>query len=232
MATGDTLATLIEEVQYECGHVASPSAGQNLREHIKSRIRREYRRLYHDYNWRHLRSWVDIQLNAGQRYYDYPTGVTQETLIELYTYDGGQYLPVTDDLQVTDYGAFNSDDDVRSDPVLRFRPYGAAQIEVWPVPAGDDGHLRAVVKRAFNPLVDEDDTCDLDTDLIVLHVAAEITRKQDDKEAAVILARAQQHYDTLKNRQKATMRKFSMVGGPSPHAVGFSDKIIVGIERS
>ena len=53
----DTLATLIEEVQYELIQVASPAVGQNFREHIKARINREYRRLYEDFDWPDLIYW-------------------------------------------------------------------------------------------------------------------------------------------------------------------------------
>jgi hypothetical protein len=228
MATRDTLATLTEEVQYELGHVASPSAGQNFREHIKSRIRREYRRLYHDHNWRHLRARTDIAMVAGQRYYDYPEAAELETIIEMHVKWSGTWNPVTDDMCEMDYNAFDSDLGVRTDPIQKWRPYDVDQFEVWPLPASAYT-LRVVTKRPFTQLVEESDRCDLDTDLVVLHVAAELLRKQDDKEAALVLGRASQHYDTLKSRARASRRTINLAGGPNLRQTGFRDKIIVGV---
>lgn len=227
MATGATFATLIEEVQYEIGHVVSPAAGQNYREHIKSRIKREYRRLYHDHNWRHLREREDVVINAGQRYYDYPDGAELETIIEMYVRHGASWIPITDDFDDTDYNGMDSDEDVRSDPVQKWRPYGVDQFEIWPMPASATT-IRVIRKKPFEALTDEDDRCLLDTDVVVLHAAAELLRKQDDKEAALVLGRASQHYDTLKMRARASRRTVNMTGqGVSPRDP--RNKVFVGV---
>jgi len=236
MSTGDTLATLIEEVQYEVGQVASPAAGQNFREHIKARIRREYRRLYSDNNWRDLRRWgadTDVPVQAGQRYYDYPNGAALGNIIKMYAKWGNIWTPVADDLDPEDYNAFNSDLGVRTDPVQKWRPYNQTQFEVWPMPASNVSTLRFVYKAPFVPLVDESDRCLLDTDLVVLFSAAQVARRNSDKEADLILARAEQHKKTLQLREKGARRKINMASGgeDSPARVGFRDKIIVGVER-
>ena len=227
---GDMLATLVEETQYELLQVASPAAGQNFREHIKARIRREYRRLYHDYDWPHLIDWTDLLTQAGERYYDWPADAALDTTIEVWRQWGGTWSPVDRGIDPEHYNAFDSDDDTRSDPVLRWRPKGSAQIELWPVPSTDDLKLRFVVKTPFTPLVEEDDRCDLDTDLVVLHAAAQLARRHSSEDAAIILARAQQHYNTLKSRLIRKGNKVNFASGaPEAWRPGFSEKQRVGV---
>lgn len=232
MAVGDTLATLVEEVQYELSHVVTPAVGQNFRDHIKNRIRREYRRLYHDFNWRHLRRWTDLQIAAGQRYYDYPEGASVETITAVYVKWSGRFHPINDDLTVIDYNSHNSDDDVRVDPIQKWRPYGADQLEVWPLPASAVS-LRFEMKAPFEQMTEESDTCALDTDMVVLFVASELARRSDDKEAALLLARAQQHYDTLKLRSRGASKPVNLAGGGATPGrdIGFGGKTIIGVER-
>jgi len=194
---GDTLATLVEEVQYELDQVVSPAAGQNFREHIKNRIRREYRRLYHDFDWPDLRQWTDRGTSAGQRYYNWPTGLSLATVSDVFILWGDRYHKLERGIDPCHYNEYNSDQGARMDPTLRWSPYGQAQLEIWPIPASASS-LRFVGRRAFTPLVDEDDRCDLDTDLVVLFAAAKLAKTEDRK--VQLLAEAQAHYKTLKQR--------------------------------
>lgn len=229
MPTGDTLATLVQEVQYELSQVVTPAAGQNFREHIKNRIRREYRRLYHDHNWRHLRKWTDVPLSAGQRYYNYPAGVTVETVIEIYVQWGIEWLPITDSLIPEMYNGMNSDLGQRSDPVQRWRPYSDTQLEVWPLPAAASSHLRFVHKAPFAALVDESDRCALDTDLVVLFAASRLAGRSDEKEAARLDADARSHYATIKARSHAAT-KANLAGGGEASPRDPRNRTIVGVE--
>jgi len=208
---GDTLATLVEEVQYELNQVVSPAAGQNFREHIKNRIRREYRRLYNDFNWPELRSWSDKSTSAGQRYYNYPTGVELKTVQDVYVLWGDRYHRIERGIEPHHYNAYNSDQGARLDPTLRWAPYGPTQVEIWPIPASASS-LRFVAKRAFAQMVDEDDRCGLDTDLVVLFSAAALTK--NDGEKVELLARAQAHYSALKQRLTRGNVKINFARGP------------------
>lgn len=226
---GDTLATLVEEVQFELVQVASPAAGQNFREHIKARIRREYRRLYQDHNWPDLIEWFTTETSAGERYYDFPSGVTLETTLSIHQKYGGVWSdPLERGITPQDYNAFDSDAGVRADPVQRWRPR-AGQIELWPMPASNDVPLLFVAKRPFTQLVDEADVCDLDTDLVVLFSAAQLARRYNDAEATLILGRATTHYDTLKSRKSRGALKVNFAGGDPPRRIGFRDKTIIGV---
>lgn len=226
---GDTLATLIEEVQYELVQVASPAAGQNFREHIKARIRREYRRLYDEHDWPDLIDWVAMTTSAGQRYYDFPAGASLDTTLAIHQKFGNIWSdPIERGVDPTLYNAFDSDANVRVDPIQRWRAKGT-QVEFWPMPASALP-LVFVAKRAFVPLVNETDRSLLDTDLVVLNAAAQLARRYNDQEAALILARATARMDTLKSRKSRGALKANFAGGGDPGVRhGFSDKTIIGV---
>lgn len=226
---GDTLATLIEEVQFELVQIASPAAGQNFREHIKARINREYRRLYHEHDWPELIDWYDLTTSAGERYYDFPENAALETTIAIYQKYGNIWNPaLVRGIEPEHYNAFDSDLNARSDPAQRWRPKGG-QIEIWPIPATETT-VRFVAKRPFVRLIEESDICDLDTDLVVLHAAAQLARRYNDQEANLILARATSHYDVLKSRKSRGALKANFAsGGDKPPRMGFADKTIIGV---
>jgi hypothetical protein len=114
-----------------------------------------------------------------------------------------------------DYTMFDSDAGIRSDPSLKWQPRGT-QFELWPIPATNNLTVRFFAKRPFTPLVDEADICDLDTDLIVLHAAAELARKYSEGDAPMLLARATQHYATLKTRNTRGARAVNFAAGGAP----------------
>lgn len=226
---GDPLATLIEDVQYELSQVASPAIGQQYREHIKNRINREYRRLYHDFDWPELCGWYTLETQAGEFLYDYPDDVTLQTTISVWRKHGNVWLQLDRGLSPDDYNVHDTEADARNDPAQKWQPRGT-QFELWPIPATDDLKILFVAKRPFTPLVAEDDICDLDTDLVVLHAAAEMARRSSPEEASLLLGRAQQHYGALKNRNgRGTLKVNFATGAPQAPGMGFSGKTIIGV---
>ena len=104
-------------------------------------------------------------------------------------------------------------------PVERWRIGEGERIEVWPVPAengdGDstrEGQLKVWGIRNLRPLVADDDRCDLDSELLVLFVAADLLVPVDKEEATRKLAAAEARY--LKMRGNLTPpRSFKLFGG-------------------
>ena len=113
----------------------------------------------------------------------------------------------------------------------RWQPRGT-QFELWPMPAANELPVRFVAKRPFTPLVDEADVCDLDTDLIVLHTAAELARRFNNDDANMLLGRAQQHYQSLKARNNRGAAKINFAAGGPRTQMGFANKTLIGIARS
>lgn len=227
-----TLAELIEEVQYEIGHSVSPAVGKNFREHVKNRIRREYRRLWHDFDWPHLKQRLYADLSAGQRYYDLPGGVGLEQVRAVWHKWGSSWNPLCRGVTLDEYNAHDSEAGVRCDPALRWEPCNN-QIEIWPIPASNGENSLAIeAQKAFTQLVEEEDVCELDSDLIVLHAAAELARRWNNADSAFLLSRANQHYNTLKaGAQKGALKINFADGAGQRQRFGTSDKIFIGVDR-
>lgn len=210
MQIGATLDELIEGVQLEIGHSTNPAVGVSFRETIAARIRREYRRLHADFDWPHLLDWQTEAVAPGDRYVDLPDGVELDRLVKVYhRHADTRWEPLRRTLGVEDYNEIDSDEDERDDPARKWRPKGTAQIEVWPIP-DRAGQLRYVCKAAPASLIEPDDTCDLDTDVLVLFASATLLFKAGKEEAGVTLQRARNVYEALRQRLQTGANKLSL----------------------
>ncbi len=119
-------------------------------------------------------------------------------------------------------------DPVRKWDILEEIDYtGAAvtKIEVLPVPETADT-LVLIGKRSLSALAVDADTADLDDQLIVRTVAAEMTAREKKRDSEAHSAAAQARFTRLKSRQNAGSGPFSMLGQPKPpHGV---DIVVTG----
>lgn len=237
MSTGVALSELIKEVQYEIGHAVSVTVGQQFRDHIAHRIRREYKRLYDDFSWPHLRVWADVNLAIGTKVYTLPSvgGVPLhlDNLEELYVKWGGLWTPLKRGIEINDYNALDSDLGVTSDPAAKWAPAttgSETQIEIWPLPASVYA-VRILAKKPFVQMAIEADTCALDDELVTLAAAAELLARQGAKEAPLVLAKAEGKYRTLKQRAQQGANKVSLVADDvDPRDP--RNRVFVGVERA
>ena len=80
MARGTSLGQLVTDLRAEVGHSLQPNLGKATRDVFINMLQRTQRRLWEDYSWPFLRITLDITINAGQRYYDVPDGLTFERI--------------------------------------------------------------------------------------------------------------------------------------------------------
>ena len=97
----------------------------------------------------------------------------------------------------------------------------AIKIEIFPVPASADTLILAG-KRSLSTLTSDSDTADLDDQLIVRTVAAELTAREKKRDSEAHSAAAQARFNALKKRLGAGRKPFSMlaaehVGRHPPH---------------
>ena len=206
MARGDTLGELLADVRAECRITTSVAQGQANENYLKRLIRRYYTQLYDDYEWpfkRILKSNARKTIAAGSRYYDFPTNIDLERIERVWYLDGGHWLPLERGIEPTDYSRYDSDSDVRADPMLKWDIYSDTQFEVWPMPASAGTVWVDGVKKK-NELTGNDDTCDLDGDMIVLFVAAEVLAATNQKDSQLKLQAAQSRRDQLRGRIAAS----------------------------
>lgn len=230
MPRGSTLESAVGDLKDEIRQTRAINLGIDNESALKRLIRRQQNLLYHAYDWPFLCSFQSIDLAAGQRYYDLPSGYSVEGLIEANVVYSGRPVPVARGIGFEEYAGFNSDDDERADPLLKWdvRAVGnAVQIEAWPIPSSNDQVLWFKCKRDLRQLVEDSDVLDLDDDLIVLFAAAEILAHQKSADAKVKADMAATHFQRLKGRVTGGSEPVKIGGGADrPRAHGTT--IVIG----
>lgn len=222
MPRGVTLEQLIYNLRTEVGMSTNPAVSRSTRSRFISILNRVQRRLYADFDWPFLAISRDIQLEAGARYYDFPADIDIDRAVRFEVKHGGTWQKVGYGITDKHLNEFDSDTDVRQDPVYRWDFYleddsNEPQIHVWPIPATDgvvstlEGHLRVHGTQSLSEMVDDADVCMIDSDLIVLYAAAEILTKMKSADASAKLENANTLYTKLKGR--ATPSEPFKIGG-------------------
>lgn len=206
-------AQLQSDVRAELGRSDDPSVRVSDLPALKHKINQVYEEFY-ALDWPHLKK-VDerIALQAGQRFYDVPDTVDFDRIEQVHVWVNGQPVPIDRGITMDDYGIYDSENDDRSDPALKWdirydSDGNEEQIEIWPVPASDDVYeVQFISPRKFARLVNDADIVHLDDQLIIQQAAGEL--EQDEKEARKKLAKAQQRLAVLRANsagQRETVR--------------------------
>jgi len=201
MPRGTQFGELINMFRDEAGHANSRVLGQNQLDSIKAILRRTYRRLHADFNWPFLYIRRDEILQAGERYYSFPAELDQDKIVGrvvIKEAGGDQWYPLKYGIDYVNYNSFDSDANERGDYPYAWDMYEDDQFEVWPVPETTGHIMRFNGKRRPKDLINENDTVDLDDDLVILYAVAEIAARSKMPDADIKLQLARQHYMRLK----------------------------------
>lgn len=200
MARGVTLGEMVTSVRIESGMDPDPALSLNMEPLIKELIRREYERLYEEFDWPFLRIRSDVSLQAGQRYYDIPNNLNLERIERVEYWWGDKWFPLVRGILMDDYNIHDSDADVRAEPAMKWDVLytgSEAQMEIWPVPVTNTPKIRIIGIRNFTPLTTMAALCDLDDRMIILFVASEILARKQSPEAATKQAKAVERFRTV-----------------------------------
>lgn len=222
MARGETLEQLLYNLRVEIGQSTNPAISRSTRSRFIGIMNRIQRRLYYDFDWPFREIHRDIKMEAGARYYDFPSDIDMDRAVRIEFKDGGYWHKVHFGIRNTHLNEYDSDAGVRNDPVWRWDFYldgnnPNPMIEAWPMPATDgdettlEGHMRVYGQRKLSNMVNDADVCIVDGDIIVLYAAAEILAKMRTADATAKLENANSLYNRLKGR--ATPSEPFKVGG-------------------
>jgi len=220
MPVGVTLLNLRRDLRAETGQSLSPAQGVQSQETQDIQLDRQQRELWEQFEWPHLRYWVDVPALKNQSIYSYPNSMPFDQINRIYFAASGN-----DNWKALQYGlrAFDLSpttaqvgsparwgNKVSVDTDGKTNPIG--QVELLPVPSSD-GILRFEGQAPCNPLVADDDTCVIDSKAIVLFAAAEILATQKAEAAALKLQKANQYLRRLLANQGADKRISYNMGG-------------------
>ena len=206
MARGIALSQLLEDLKHEVGHSIATGAGGDADARLKYLLKRKQAFLYDDYDWRFLHDIVTATASASGRFITFPTDTSPETIDAIYRLEGGSTIPLLRGISIEHYGIHNSlaGTPEEADPIRRFDygdDGGTAKIELWPIPA-TDATLYFDNKRPLGALSADNDTADLDDQLIVLFTAVDILKRAKHADWEDKLGEANARYVTLKTRYK------------------------------
>lgn len=219
MARGKTLAQLVSDLKAETGESTLVSVGIGNLPAIQHKIRRTQETLYDEFDWPHLKQFVSKTMTAGQRFYDLPTEINYERIINVAHWSNALPVPIDRGIGFEHYAQYSSDDDARADPVLawdiRWRT-SVEQLEVWPIPATSGDTIQFEAIRKLRDLTADADVADLDDRLIVLYAAADILARQGAKDAQRIAGLALARFNKLKGLAQAGSKMITLGGTSEP----------------
>jgi hypothetical protein len=210
---GSSLGTIIDAVRLEAKMSTASSRGVEDRTRIVQMVNRVYETLWDEHDWEFLR--IDREdsykaLAAGQRFYDFPTGLRPDDVGSAWLHWGTTWTRLEYGIDFRHYSMRNSEEDEREDPAQRWVVRSNTQFEVWPMPASNNAQTVGFEgKRSFVKLADDDaDNCALDDQMITLFVAAEILagNKMPDAEVKMEMARARLSALTARSADKTRVR--------------------------
>jgi hypothetical protein len=184
---------LISDVRAELRRNNDPGVRAADLPSIQQAIGRAYESLYDEYDWPHLRQvFARITLSAGERYYDFPDDMDFDRLEKVVVWQSSLPIPITRGIDFEEYAEYDSEADVRGDPVSKWDVRWQTtkeMIEVWPIPASNTQALQFVGITKFQQLVDDADLCRLDDNIVVLTAAISLeTNKETKLEKQIALA--------------------------------------------
>lgn len=227
MARYKTLGQLLTELRSKTRRSLNPAHNSQARDVQVDALQSTQEWLWADFTWPHLRVHRDIELNAGQRYYDTPEDIDIDRIEKVEYRDGDRWIPLEYGVQSVHYNSYDSDLDVRTWPPRRWMISEGSlsdleQIEVWPIPDRDydtatlDATLRVTGVRKLAPLVQDDDRADLDSRLIVGYTAAQMLAVAGSKDAPLVLDQTKK-LDAKLRGGMVPRRRFKMLGVGERH---------------
>lgn len=189
MALRKTFGEIIEATLSEASLSTNTSRGTDRREHVKQVIRRHYSLLLEEYDWEHLKlkrddSQGQVLTQAGLRNYNFPAALNPMKIDELWIKWGSSWHKADYGIDIAHYNGDDSDEDQRTDPVLRWSRWGDDQFEVHPLPASDGVEMRFVGQKLGEMLVADGSRADIDDIVLYLRSAATILAESGQKDAS------------------------------------------------
>lgn len=177
-----------------------------------------------EWDWPFLNTRFDVVAVPSSRYLDMPTNLDTQRPYKVEVKYNDCWQEVAYGISSQEYNYIDSDKGITLDPVQRWKLGGQTgtesvdqgKFEIWPMP-GIAQTVRFTGQRLTDSFFDSDGNpdptaqCDLDDMLVVLFTAAEQLSRQNQKDAQIKLAKAQQRL--LKLRATYPVREQEYVLG-------------------
>ena len=217
MAIGTQFSSLVIDLRAETRRSSDVSAAIESLDSLKRSINGVYRTLAVGHDWPHLRKVFDkIPMNAGQAKYDYPVGFDPDRVLESAVWLGTLNFPLKKGIDLSGYSFLDPAANQRSDPPLAWDTAydptsGKSQIEIWPIPASSNyANVQFIGYWTPTKLVNDNDPCMLDDELVLLFATARMLKSQGAEDADIKLAEAQAYLLKLQQKTKNATQSVQM----------------------
>ena len=215
MARGTNLARLLTMFRAETGRAQVAGVGINDDLANRTLLARVQDQLWLDHEWGFLRVDRDFTTQAGQQFYSFPADLSYERIHSVATKWNVQWVPMAEGIGEHEYNLYDPTLNSRNDPVRRWRYREGERLELWPLPASDGIPVRIHGIRNLNPLLLDQDTADLDDQLIVMFAAAESLAGQKSPRAKAMSDAGNRRLNILTSKGD-TKRRYRMTDGGQP----------------
>lgn len=198
MPSGVQLRDLIRGVRAEAGHSLSEAHGQSQRETIAYLLGRKQRTLWYAHDWPMYSHFWDQTFAIGDRYINYPDLIDPNRVNQVAHRFDGRWVKLTHGIGLDHLTEFDSDSDERSTPLRRWQHFfmpgmqqnQLGQVELWPIPS-EAGTVRFFGHQRLVDMVNDDDLCTLDSDMLILYIAGALLARSDKSDADLKIAEAE-----------------------------------------
>jgi len=218
------LRDMLTDLRAEVGHSTNVAHGVNDRETLIYYLNRTQIQLYQDYDWPQLVVDRDVPIYDGQRYYDYPVDLAFDDINHIWVLIDTVYCELSYGIGPAEFTQWNSDDGFKSWPPRKWMHNADTNMfELWPVPDTTAGGFvpgpphAAIVRlrgtKTIVKMVNDSDQATLPDNLIVLFSAVEILQRDDAKDAALKLNKANEAMRRHRVRQFSHKSRTVVIGG-------------------
>lgn len=214
---GKQLRDMLTDLRAEVGHSTNVAHGVNDRETLIYYLNRTQIQLYQDYDWPQLVIDRDVKLHDAQRYYDYPADLAFDDINHIWVLVNTVYNELSYGIGPEDFTLWNSETGFKSWPTRKWMHHADDNMfELWPVPDASGEDPNAIVRlrgtKTIVKMVDDADEATLPDNLIVLFSAVEILQRDDAKDAALKLNKANEAMRRHRVRQFSHKTRTIAVG--------------------
>lgn len=215
---GKQLRDMLTDLRAEVGHSTNVAHGINDRETLLYYLNRTQIQLYQDYDWPWLIVDRDLTLADDQRYYPYPVDLAFDDISTVHVLIGSFWQRLTYGIGAPELTLLNSDLGAKQWPTLKWMHHSDDNtFEVWPVPDASAVAAAAKIRlrgtRTVFKMVNDSDLSTLPDNLIVLFAAVEILQRDDAKDAALKLNKANEAMRRHRVRQFSHKKVPVVIGG-------------------
>ncbi|WP_288927287.1 hypothetical protein [uncultured Maritimibacter sp.] len=215
MRTGVTRATLREEIEIEAGFSLETGHGAFSADKINQMIARTERLMARMKDWAAVKAEETVTVTAATQYHNMPSTLTFENIDTVHVSYGDEWLPVEYGIRAEHRSIYDTSQ--RALPAQRWEVVspGTTQFEAWPIGNVNQSFLFSGSKTV-GTYTDDESTCTLDGDALVMRVAAQILGRDRKEDAQLLLQQADELENMLIKQQSVLKQEEVKMGGLRP----------------